>query len=118
MSINIPIEGWLDAEGREYPSKWWGSGSQLDRSAVGAPDWAEYTDRYGGLSTKEGLCAHWLSIMEEMVGKEAVKRMVANSRCVAMNAFEGYIRNRLNAGTLVELTRRNRDESLQEHRAR
>lgn len=109
------MEGWLDAEGREYLSKWWGSGSQLDRSAVGAPYWAEYTNRYGGLLTKEGLRAYWLSIMEQAIGEEAVKRMLADSRCAAMNAFEGYIRNRLNGGTLVELTERNHDESLQEH---
>ena len=104
MIIDIPVEGWLDAEGREYLSKWWGSGSQLDRSAVNAPDWAEYTDRYGGLLTKEGLFDHWLSIMEQNIGKEAVKRMLADRHCAAMCAFEGYIRNRLNEGTLVELT--------------
>lgn len=115
MVISIPVEGWLNAEGREYLSKWWGSGSQLDRSVVGAPYWAEYTDRYGGLSTKEGLRAHWLSIMEQSIGKEAVKRMLANSRCATMNAFEGYVRNRLNKGTIVELTGRNRDERLQGH---
>lgn len=105
----MPPQACLSAEGRRHLSKWWSSGSRLDRTTVGAPGWAEYIDRYGGLWTRSDLCTHWLQIMECNISERGVANMVKNYFANAIAAFEKYLRNRIDEGTLVELVGRNHD---------